>query len=959
MKSKFLPCLVIIGLLANSCSDTEPWPNSKRYHKTENAIFYQAPQSAPESISAAYRPTSMFSLSDDVILYADSGTRHLVELDLKSGTQRALFDFSGFSTLCSESWGNEIIKADDNWYILAMPGQSLIWFNLTTGQTAVVGSSQPKNAELPNDNVSLQFVSFDLFGGIHRIAGGFYLAIANRVFYAPWDGLSPESLLNSRLEPIAGTLDNDMSDSPDPLKIKLHLFDYTYFAQKDGWLFFWDYRKLRAVRGGVTAVLTGDGYMTPNCTFDAFYAGEINESTPIVTWNDKLYSPYWSNHAVLEFDIDSINETTGTAAGMVKSYNSSGGTHNLAVSSRGLLSLDEDAGSFWLHPSIEKDELLFGPQNKSERYAFITDPDTPYYPASLIGPQAMTTIHDGDLALIYAPSIHLLSAFDLETNLDSPIWEVSFTHFTSDRKNQIWLADSRTLHFLDIDDDGRISNSYVQRFFSQADKMGIPCSRSILNLTEIPRLQVSDFGMLMYMPDNLRILNWDEDEVTAHHDQGWLYPSSMTKDEYSQSLAVHLIKDWQVRRSFEIALIQEDEEQYLTASNLSSKNASILGVTIEPQKMHRLSGGGKKAIEDGVLIEETKLNDIEAIALDSGMQTIFAARPGGLWRTNIDGTWQEVTICKTDASWQIRHLEVGGNSRYPIFLAKTDEGVFGCSARKMHFAGADFSDSWQKLDIDEFSMCSQTTAAYMRGEEVCIDALKTEEPTCIHPDGDISGGFAACSDSRLYISGMSDGRAVVWTAPLDDLQELKIWGGNGDGLPQKIEIHKAALGTELVNMGTDGIPYLYFMMRDTASIWRIPAYREIEADSITERILSDKRFLQAQAFAVSYDSTMAVIIDNVLYRADRDGLEALTELDGEILEMISIGHAFVVMTTEGIFTWENGRLRHAAENPAVIQGKSVEYAVPASVHPRMVQSPGENAVLVPVFEGSRIIKIAL
>ena len=225
MKPQYLLFLAIFTILSSACSEPEHWPNSRRYHKTETDIFYQAPANAPESIPAAYHPTAMINLSDDVILYADSGTRHIVELDMKAGTQRALFDFSAICPLDSDAWGNEIIKADDNWYILAMPGQSLQWFNISTGQTAAIGSSLPENAVIPDADVTLNSVSFQLFGGLHRTQGGFYIALANRIFYLPWDGISPESLLLSQLEPIAGTYDDGEPDSHNPLEIKLHLFD--------------------------------------------------------------------------------------------------------------------------------------------------------------------------------------------------------------------------------------------------------------------------------------------------------------------------------------------------------------------------------------------------------------------------------------------------------------------------------------------------------------------------------------------------------------------------------------------------------------------------------------------------------------------------------------------------------------------------------------------------------------
>ncbi|MBQ9394430.1 MAG: hypothetical protein IJU23_02795 [Proteobacteria bacterium] len=957
MKFQYLLFLVIVSILASACSDSEPWPNSRRYHKTETGIFYQAPEYAAEAIPAAYHPTAMINLSDDVILYADSGTRHIVELDLKAGTQRALFDFSAFPPVYSDAWGSEIIRADDSWYILAMPGQSLLWFNVDTGQTAVVGDALPENAVIPEADVALQSVSFQLFGGLHRTNSGFYIVLANRIFYLPWNGISPESLLSSRLEPIAGTYDDGIPNSRNPLEIKLKLFDYTYFAEKDGWLFFWDYRKLRAVRDGVTIVVTGDGFITPDSAFDEFYAGELDGSTPIVVWNDKLYSPYWNATAVIEIDIEAMNEDTAT--GMVRNHFFSGETHSLAVSSRGMMSIDANAGSFWLHTSVNQSELLFGAKNKSERYDFITDPDSPYDPEAIIAPQAMTTMHNGELGIVYSPTLRLLSALDMETGMDSPIWEVSTSHFVSDRKNKTWLADGIRLRFLDIDDKGMISNSYVPRFFNRANKQGIPCSKEILKLQEIPQLQVPDMGLLMYERANNRILTWTEDEVNYLHNGGWLYPSSMTKDEYAQSLAVRLIEQWKASRWIEIALVREGERQYLTASNLASTNVTFLGTTIPTEKMRRMAGGGDKSIEEGVSLEETKMDDIEAIALDSSLQSVYFARPGGIWRANPNGVWQKVDGCKADASWHIRNLEVGGTSRYPFFLAATDDGIYGCSARKMHFAGTDISDSWQKLDIEQVSACSTSLGAFIRDGRVCVDVFQTGEPTCATPDGDMTDAFVACNDSNIYVSGTSNGRVTVWTAPVDDIKSLSVWGGNGDGLPRKTEIQNANIGTELVGMDTDGIPYLYFMMRDTASIWRISALREIEADSKVERMLTDERLGDAQAFAVAHDSTMAVIIDNVLYRADRNGLEELATVEGDVLEMISFGYAFVVMTTEGIFTWENGWYRQKAKSWVEIDGKSIKYAVPGTAHPRMVQSPGENAVLVPVFEGSRIVRIAL
>ena len=164
IKTPYFLSIVILGVALQACNESVPLDIA------ENSIIYEAPENAAEAIEAAWQPTSLLQANDHAFYYADEATRRIVEFDIETQQKRVLFDLSGDESYLfgarayDASWGTALIRADENWIVLAAPQSSLIWMNTTTGEKVFIGECNHAGAVLPKDGEKVGDMTFDLFG---------------------------------------------------------------------------------------------------------------------------------------------------------------------------------------------------------------------------------------------------------------------------------------------------------------------------------------------------------------------------------------------------------------------------------------------------------------------------------------------------------------------------------------------------------------------------------------------------------------------------------------------------------------------------------------------------------------------------------------------------------------------------------------------------------------------------
>ena len=959
--------------LVSACEDPEPWPNARRFRAAVDEIVYEAPENASESIAAAWYPMSMVQTSEHTVLYVARGSRKLVELDLDTGVQQEMFDLSPYekarnaSLYYSSMWGMHLLRADGDWYILASPGRPLLWINLDSGQILEMGTINPVEARIPESGVSMENVDFSLFSGIQRTNGGFYIAFGQQIFRVAWNGQSPSALMNAPLELIAGSLDSQDSQTSVARDVRLELHDYVFMAENDGWLYFWDGRRLRAVRNDRILTVTGDGAYSPQESLSDFYAQALPESPYIAAHRGKLYTPYWENrNALIEVQVDDLDETTQTVSGRLRAiYPSAGSMFYLIPFEDGFLSLDMGAGSFWkiYGDTLDSAQLVWGPESAEERtYSQNSDANSPYNPNAILFPLSIQMLDRGKAALVYSPTLYRLNYLDLDTGRTVTLREGSQNAMVTDNAGQAWIADGRSLYFLVFNEDGKIDFSYVTFFFNPAEVLGLPCNSDILRLPDVPEIEVSANRLLMFSKNADRIMAHDpaSDQVTAIHDSGWSLPSRMTFDIYLSGLMPSYIKEWQANDVFEAILLEEKGKQYLALANMTKSSAEFGTIEIAPQNIHVLAGMGTQEISDGLEVSQTSLTGITSVALSSSNHIVVATEDE-LFEITQDMRWHSLSeICPSGQIAGMKDLRISGDGESLVVIGTIDGTVHACSQTSRSINGRDIGHSWTSLDADRMAFCSNYIV-YQQGNRICSQALVGGSAHCGTMPKGIEPHELACSAQSIFVSGKKDDSPGVFSAPLLHPEKLKLLLGMGAGMPDEIEIQNAQLGSVLGGMATDGLPYLYFWMKDTCTIWKIPAFADkpIEAETRVSRVVTHDLLCDADAFAVQYDGTIAVARERRLYRVDGDEPEYLTEFPDDVLDMTDIGDGFVIMTAGGLYLWEKDWLVQKSVSPAFIENKTIHYAVPAPVSPRMVQSPDENAVLIPVFGGSRILKISL
>ena len=953
MKTKLL-LAIFCSLMLSACNEARPWTDSLRFGNADTEVLYQAPADAGEAIEAAWFPQAAIALDDTRILYAAQGTRKLIELDTVTKQQTVLFDLAAWepelnrSEAFDSTWGEALIKADAQWLVVASAQRALLWVNLQTGEVKPVGNTLHDGAHIPEDGVQLKDVDFSLFSGIERSDKGFYLVLGNQIFEVPWAQDRPESLLDEKLELIAGTL-NERSDDPhDARGSQLRFSTFTHFAKYKGYLCFWTPPALRAVKDGRIFIITGFGYTSPNGDLESFYAQGLPQAPELVTDGEYLYTPYWSDEsAILKMRVDHLDEES-VQGSLDLLYPDAATLNQITPLGNDLLSVDTAAGAFWRISTNNGDaRLLFGPMTAQARFESISsDPDSPYEPDAILGPMSVVTWQRGASALIYSPTVERLSMLSLSSGEILPFYQGKIKHLVSDARNRVWFSDYQTLYFLALNKNSELELSYVSQFFKRPNVMGVPCKRKILALTETPNIYAVTGGLYLHVPETGRVFYYERqsDELSVVHENGWVDPETSTQF-YKAGMPTPLIEHWNIHEKTEAVVLNKNGKQYLFVGNLNAKSRELAGKTVSPNQFVSVS------------LEGLGDSQITAIAVSPDDRVVISM-PGKIMQTDRDGAWQEVAEpCRFSSSDIVSHLEVYGQDDKALYLAQIGNETRVCASDGMH-------TGWQKLGLShQIRLCGNAqTVVSVENEQLCTHPIDLEQSKkCSAVLSNFEVRDLTCDNNNIYLSGTNaDGDSVIRRAPVDKPEKLADFMGLGAGYPDAIALKDALLGYVLGKMAMDAFGRLYFWMRDTCTIWRLNDREHIEADSQINRVLTDDRLCsRSGVFAVSPTSEVAFADGKTLYVHDGRTFENVGMFRGEVIELEAMGTRYVAMTTEGIEVWQDGQVSLAVESPVQLDGKDIDFAVRGDYHPRMVQAPGENAVIVPVYQDSLVLKLSL
>ncbi|MBO4351515.1 MAG: hypothetical protein J6A01_11305 [Proteobacteria bacterium] len=931
----------------------------------EDAIIYEAPENAAESVEAAWFPTALLQANHDAFYYADEATRRIIELNIQTRQKRVLFDLSPYENALfgtdtyQANWGTALIRANDAWIISAAPQTPLIWMNAQTGEIEFIGECNQTQATLPQEGVQLGDVSFELFGGIGRTDSGFYIVFGQQIFFVEWDGQSPKSLIDSRLELVAGSMSSNDSTTTNASMIALNLDRFTFFAELDGWLYFWNRPKLNAVKNGKIYTITGDGTTSSIERLEDFYAQRLPQNVPLIAHQGALWSPYWiPNIGLLKIEVDTIDEMTGTVSGAIFSYYPEVSALNyIAPFGDHLICSDQEVGNFWMIPLDKPDEaqIIQGPASLEERRnSLVSDQDSPYDPHAILGPLTIQTIQNGDGALIYSPTFMHLNYLNFNTGTRSLLMDGYIRDFTSNGRNKAWLASGRALYIMDIAEDNSINYLHAPSFFRDAPIMGVPCSRTTFRLTETPQIMATSKGMLIFAPNAHRIFNYqyNTDSLTVLHDDGWFVPNLDDAQAYYKALITRNIAQWTANDTLEAIIFKHNKRSYLGIVNLGDAPITFAGNEIKPDDIRFLSGFKDNPIEDGQNIESTSSDNIAAITLDMHHHVLVAAG-SHLFSMDEDARWHAIAgPCSELPNTPDSIGTLGDNE---IYTARIHGELYACSSDPYLLAGSMHQPGWSRMDAQLLTPClGHNTYVMNRPSEICTGKLDQTEINCFAFESDPVS--LACDESSVYASAQ-DNR--IYRSYGNSGGKLTPFMGMGMGLADETTLKQATLGIDTGKLETDSLSNLYLWMRDTCTIWKVPNAVEINEKSSVYRIITDDRICNASAFAVTRDGDIAIVYDNQLWIKHYGDFEFKITVPDDVIDMTAIDNKLVLMTTRGLYVWNGRTLLLHARNPIEIDGETIDYAIPASYYHRMVQAPGEDAVLIPVFAGNRILKVAI
>ena len=960
MKHTLFPLFLLCFLTA--CTDEEWLSNSDVFTYAESGIVYQAPDDAALNAFPAAQPVAMAQISTTEFIYLDKQTRTVIQFNPFTNQRTILFELAKYEDALNPalafrgSWGSALIRLGHGWFLIAAQHRALIAFNIDTQHVQIVGSFLSQHDLLyPAEGLTLSQVDFSKLAGIGLGASGLYVAFGQQIFQIPGtpnDGL--ESFLNKPLVHIAGTppdSDNFDDASHDALRTRLSLGLFTEITEFDHRLFFWDSSILRIIYQGQIAKITGDGYMSPTTSLVDFYAYGFSDFIRLIVNNGELWTPYLlGNTGILKVQIDALSMNNDQPQGIVSlAYPQVGAISAWARFNNQLLTADAETGEFYL---MDPDSL----QIKQHIAHDNNDRN------DLIGLTTIAPMLGYSRYLVYSPTTQLLSMFNPQTQLNLPIWRGNIDHMITDADRRIWFSNGPQFYFMSIDQDNQLSYKFASRFFMPPQSMGMPCSHARFRLSEAPMIRANNRELLVFAQNSTIIARYrfSDDVVESLHERGWTAPTT-EEDFDNSSLQTGSIQMWRANDQFEVMILQSKARQYLAIANLMSSRQQFANTTISRDSARIISGNGKQPIGETIPAADAYLDQVTALDIDSSGNIVISSA-NGLYTIDENGIYQKYIFGALPNHVTVNDLHILGKTDSTIIHAKTNDQSLLCSRNNTYLGNMQSSSECVQTDISIIDACDDQRAVYIAQNQMCYAQISQspQAPVCVTlPDG-IQIRDLSCHDKLAYVSAQDEAGYSIYQIDLNRQPVLSYLMGKGPGLPDSDELGNLKLGMNPGGIQHDQNDGIYFWMKDTCTIWKIvvPAGEEISDKTIATRMVTDNMLCDADVFAVKSDGAIAIARGNKLYKWTAQGFEEIASYPNPPVELIGMGNAFVLMTTGGLYSFEDDLIRHM-QSPVDIDHTSIDFGKRSPGHPRMAQSGNENAVLVPVFYKNRIVKLSL
>lgn len=960
--------LLAIGAFAPlscACNEIDVFDNGF-FRQPHAEIIYEAPKTAPEAIDAPWSPTAALYLSDQQFLYLDRATRKIV---LHTPAFRQTFlDLAPYESQISSdlsylnNWGLDFIRIDENSAVITASKRPLILVDLKNPSALVIGNL---NGALPAHNLKLQDVDFSYFNGFERAENGIWLVFNHQIFFAHLPkNPSAQDFLDATLIHVAGSNDpNADINATIATQRKLSLDTYTPLKFHRQILWFWDHTRLLALQNQSIMTVTGDGYEPANGSLDSFYGNAIPTPAYIFAKNHTLYTPYWyASQFLLKIDIDDIDVAAQTVSGAILPIAPAAeSVSHLSPMENDILSVDKHALALRRLSGDDprSGSTLFGPPS-GEHYSdsLQNDPQSPYRSHALVAPTAIELWLKSRAALIYSSTTNRLSFFDFNTQKVDDIFIGQIQNLTTDNDRRAWFKSGNTLYFLSVLENGDIKTEFVNSFFTQPPIMGVPCRPSDMHLTESPKLFLSQNNLLMHAPQNAHVFKYalQKQRVSIlHNDFGWAYPDS-TPDFIALALNTNMIQHLVSDDTFEYALLSHNDRQYLAVSNLSEKNAAFSGVTIEPNHTHIAAGRGLRHLSDHLPAADTQWSNVQNILMHDNRLLIQTS--DHFYTIDDEGFLQKISSpCLDNAE----NLIVAAKNQTYFDAAPNVVRVCHDTHPVWKTFNADFNETAQTPLL---SPCSNLDAvAFIQNNKLCLSDLHTASQRCKNLMPDFSPVAISCNAGHIYISGKLHDDDIVLHAQTTPLSKPVYAFGNAVGLPDSATASTAQLGTDMITMAINPQNDLTLFMRDSRSIWQIPAKDEIVRDTPVLRRFTDDRIGTAQAACLTADGLIYIAADDrTLYRLDDQTLTPVAKLPAHIIDMTPIQtqpDTFVLASDLGLYLYQNHTLSPLSPPSLFLNHQSLILNDNPGITPRMTQFPNENAILIPIFQNGSLLRIDL
>lgn len=993
MRTKCLAFALITWTLAlTACDEPQAWQNGRRYAKTSSTIFISN-SDAELDISGAWRPSAVWLESPESLVFADRGTRQINRFNTATRKLERLADLAVHEQVLNaelafnQTWGEQLQGLGAGVLAVLGPRRAMAMVDLSSGDVSIVGKIGGLAA---SEGLRLDEVDFSDFSGFGSDPKFVYLSFATELFRLARTGQGGVDFAQSQLEHLAGVKYSAPAQAFQKAKdASLHLDPWTRYVSDKGLLYFWEPPHFRAIKDGMLISLGGSGFQSPaGSDMQEFNARHLPQNAALALKDGKFYSPYWRfGQNLIEMEISQISSVDGSSQGYVEELPmSTSGISDFTVMGDTVFSVTQAAGNFWMTPlETLESSLLFGPMSEQARFDSLSEGSQDYDVQASIAPQSLIGMLGGNLLLSYAPSLGRLSGLSSKyAKYVQTIWtaksEIVLEHLLSDGQNWAWFSSGSDLYAMHIDDQNEIKFSYNSQFFSAPSPTGSPADPSQIKLTESPRISAYQSGFLLHLKASESIIAWNLINAyvfdMADPSVTWARLSKTTTSFERQALMLTDIKHFSSFDERQVFVQDNNKGIFIGLANTGAKQTAY-GKVLPSNMITLIAGQGERALDGGLMASEIYFSELSAISFDPTNLAILMAADGALWQLDEAGLMTKIALhCgELPEASPSAFVRLYGEQTEALAMLGQSGQVYVCSQTQTFLGDTALTQAWTKIDDKSIgiSTCGLESShlGILKQDVVCGLELgaKPSKAICTNAEKGWRFEHFGCRFDKSLVSATStddsaeakEAKFAVYEVKLGKRAQSKYAMGLGLGLHDEGPITQTDIGYEIKKMVVDGIPAIYFWMRDTCSIWRLVPDPKlgIQEDSIVTRHITHPKLCSASAMAVRFDSSIAIVDDDKLWQWQGNEFKHLADMPAKTLDMLGMGQAFVILTRAGIYTYEAGSLIKNAPNPILIDGERIDYGIGGNVLPKMLQVVGENAIYLPVFEKNRILKIAL